>query len=103
MSGNATVSSSFFCREGGCGLTGRRGDGVGADDLLPDFPGDRVLFAGEAEFRLPGTVHLNDLPIALGDTRRIKGTACRDLSGDREGCDANAIWAKIGAEHRCCR
>src|SRR3984957_8769636 len=35
---SAPRSSSSFCGEGGCGLTGRRGDGVEADDLLPDFP-----------------------------------------------------------------
>src|SRR5580700_466881 len=34
---SAPRSSSSFCGEGGCGLTGRRGDGVGADDLLPDL------------------------------------------------------------------
>lgn len=52
-----------------------------------------VLRAGEAEFRLPGIVHLDDLPVALGDTRWIKGSACDDLSSDREGCDSNAVWA----------
>jgi hypothetical protein len=44
-------------------------------------------------FRLPGIVHLDDLPVALGDTPWIKGRACHDLSGDREGCDPNASWA----------
>src|SRR5580692_11102870 len=34
---SAPRSSSSFCGEGDCGLTGRRGDGVGADDLLPDL------------------------------------------------------------------
>jgi hypothetical protein len=55
--------------------------------------GGGVLLAGEAEFHLPRIVHLDDLPVALGDTRWIKGSACHDLSSDREGCDSNAIWA----------
>jgi hypothetical protein len=37
MGTSAPRSSSSFRGEGGCGLTGRRGDGVGADDLLPDL------------------------------------------------------------------
>jgi len=58
------------------------------------------LLAGEAEFRLPGIVRLDDLPVALSDTRWIKGSACHDLSSDREGCDPNTSWAQIGGEHR---
>src|SRR5439155_582024 len=43
---------------------------------------------------------MDDLPVALGDALRVKGCACNDLPGDREGRDADAVWLQIGPENR---
>src|ERR1700730_2237282 len=78
---------------------GRRCEQGCADGPVHSLPRSRLL-AGEAEFRLPGTVCLDDLPVALRNTRRVKGSSCHDLSGDRESCDSDAVWAQIVPEHR---
>src|SRR3984893_18673126 len=53
---------------------GRRCEQGCADGPVLSLPRSRLL-AGEAEFRLPGTVCLVDLPVALRNTRRVKGSS----------------------------
>src|ERR1700733_14523852 len=59
----------------------------------------RALLAGEAELRLPGTVGVDDLPIAPCDVLGIKGGARNDLSGDRQCRHTDAIRLQVGSEH----
>ena len=57
----------------------------------------RALFAGRAKLRLPGTVGMDDLPIAFCDVLGIEGGAGNDLAGNRQCRHPDAIRLQIGS------
>ena len=59
----------------------------------------RALLAGKAKLGLPGTVGMDDFPIAFCDVLGIEGGARNDLPGDRQCRHADAIRLQIGSEH----
>src|SRR6202044_4178425 len=59
----------------------------------------RRLLAGKSEFCLPWTVQVDNLPVALGDALRVKGSTCSYLPCYRECGHADAVRFQVSAEH----
>src|SRR5437588_2642511 len=57
----------------------------------------------EAELALPAVVRLHDRPVRLCDPVRVEGRVWRDLSGDCDAGDADAVVRHFGTEDGSCR
>jgi hypothetical protein len=58
------------------------------------------LLAGKAKLWLPRAVSLDNVPVALSNTPRVKGSTGDDLPGDRERRHPYAVRLQVGPEHR---
>src|SRR6202790_2750788 len=58
-----------------------------------------ALLAGEAKLCLPGTVRMDDFPVAFRDVLGIEGGARNDLPGDRQCRHPDAVRLQIGSQH----